>query len=485
MRRLVVVGGGISGLAAAWAARQAAARLEGGLEVLVLERSGAVGGKATSLARDGWLVEGGPSGFLGGRPELERLIERIGLASERVPANQASARRFLFRAGRMRRVAPNPLVLVREGVLSVRGVARVLAEPFITVRRDAADESVWAFAARRLGVEVADRMILPMALGIFAGDARYLSLAAAFPRVAALEREHGSLIRGMIARRGHTSSGALTSFRRGMQQLPSALAERGGFAVRPGAAVRALQRTDDGWSVTVDGDAEAIPADAVILAGEPWAMAPLLRPHDALPAAELAAISCPPVAVVALGFGPAAAARVPAGFGVLIARGEGFRMLGNLWETHLYEGRGPAGHMLVRAMFGGAVDPEAGALSETALAALARAEIARLYGMTEAPVFEQVVRVPRAIPQYEIGHAARVARIADAIAALPGLSITGNGLRGVAFADAASDGVRVGDAAVQQLGARAGPIPSVPAVTSRQSPNGPSRRPTKTVLGGA
>lgn len=459
MRRLIVVGGGISGLGAAWAARQAATRVEGGLEVLVLERSNAIGGKATSLARDGWLVEAGPSGFLGGRPEMERLIESVGLASERVPANQASARRFLFRAGRMRRVVQNPVGLLREGILGVRGTARLLAEPFIAPRRDAADESVWAFAARRLGVEVADRVILPMALGIFAGDARHISLAAAFPRMAALEREHGSLIRGMIARRGHMSSGALTSFRGGMQQLPSALAARGGFKVRPGAAVRALRRTNGGWSVAVDGDAEAIPADAVILAGEPWAMAPLLYPHDAALAAELTAIACPPVAVVALGFSPAAAAKVPAGFGVLIARGEGFRMLGNLWETHLYEGRGPAGHLLVRAMFGGAVDPEAGALSETDLAAIARVEISRLYGIADVPVFEQVVRVPRAIPQYEIGHAARVARIADAIAALPGLSITGNGLRGVAFADAASDGVRVGDAAVQQLGARAAPVP--------------------------
>lgn len=454
VRRLIVIGGGISGLAAAWAARQAAARMEGGLEVLVLERAGAVGGKASSMVRGGWLVEGGPSGYLGGRPGMERLIAGIGLGDERVPAHQASARRFLFRAGRMRRIIANPVGLLREGILGPGGVARMLAEPFIAVRRDGADESVWSFAARRLGAEVADRMILPMALGVFAGDARHLSLAAAFPRMAALEQEHGSLFRGMMARRGHMSSGALTSFRCGMQQLPRALAERGGFTVRCGAAVRALSRTADGWSVTVDGDGEAIPADAVILAGEPWAMAPLVQQHDASLAAELTAISCPPVAVVALGFGPAAAAKVPVGFGVLIARGEGFRMLGNLWETHLYHGRSPDGHVLIRAMFGGAVDPDVGALTEPELAGLARAEIAKLYGIMESPIFEHVVRVPRAIPQYNIGHSARVERIANAIAALRGLSITGNGLRGVAFADAASDGVRQGETAVQQLGTR-------------------------------
>lgn len=454
VRRLIVIGGGISGLAAAWAARQAAARMEGGLDVLVLERAGAVGGKARSMVRGGWLVEGGPSGYLGGRPGMERLIAGIGLEDERVPAHQASARRFLFRAGRMRRIIANPVGLLREGILGPGGVARMLAEPFIAVRRDGADESVWSFAARRLGAEIADRMILPMALGVFAGDARHLSLAAAFPRMAALEQEHGSLIRGMVARRGHMSSGALTSFRCGMQQLPRALAERGGFTVRCGAEVRALSRTADGWRVAVDGDGEAIPADAVILAGEPWAMAPLVLQHDATLAAELTAIPCPPVAVVALGFGPTAAAKVPVGFGVLIARGEGFRMLGNLWETHLYHGRSPDGHVLIRAMFGGAVDPEVGALTEPALVGLARAEIAKLYGIMESPIFEHVVRIPRAIPQYNIGHSARVERIANAIAALRGLSITGNGLRGVAFADAASDGVREGETAVQQLGAR-------------------------------
>lgn len=418
----------------------------------MLERGAHVGGKANSVARDGWLVEGGPSGYLSGRPEMDGLVEAIGLGPDRLPANRAASVRFLYRAGRIRRVVPNPVGLLTEGILGPLGVARMLAEPFVPRRQEPNDdESVWSFAARRLGTQVADRMVLPMALGIFAGDARRLSLRAAFPRMAALEREYGSIIRGMIARHGNTNSGTLTSFRHGMQQLPHALAERGGFTVRCNAGARALLRTGTGWSVEVDGNTEAIPADGVVLAGEPWAMAPLLRPHDERAATELAGIACPPVAVVALGFGPAAAAKLPVGFGLLVARGEGFRMLGTLWETHLYPGRGPAGHLLVRAMFGGAVDPDAGALSESELSALARVEVAKLYGLTDTPLLEHVVRVPRAIPQYEIGHSARVARIGAAIDALPGLSITGNGLRGVSFADAASDGVRVGRAAARQL----------------------------------
>ncbi len=451
VRRLVVVGGGIAGLAAAWAARQAAGRVSGGLDVLVLERGPDVGGKARTLTRDGWLVEGGPSGFLGSRPEMDRLIAGCGLSADVMRADEAAANRFIYRAGRMRQIVANPLGFARSGILSVRGLARLCAEPFIRRRSDVRDESVWAFAARRLGAEVADRLVSPMALGIFAGDARRLSLPAAFSRMAALEREYGSLILGMIAKRGRTSSGPLTSFRDGMQSLPRALARRGGFAVRCRAEVCALVRTESHWRVAVTGDAETIPADAVILAGEPWASAALLRTHDASLAADLDAIPCPPVAVVALGFGPAVLAQVPRGFGVLIARGEGFRMLGNLWDTHVYPGRSPNGRLLIRAMFGGAVDAPAGALSEAELSALARAEVARLYGITAAPEFVQVVRVPRAIPQYELGHLERVAHVERALGSLPGIAMTGFGLRGVAFADAATDGVRSGFRAVEWL----------------------------------
>jgi oxygen-dependent protoporphyrinogen oxidase len=452
--RVVVVGGGISGLAAAWAAKAQAPCVPGGLDVIVFERGVEVGGKARSIVRDGWLLEGGPGGFLSGRPEMDRVIAGSGLVAELVPAGGVAARRFLYRAGRMRRIVPNPVGLVAGGVLSAGGAARMLAEPFMPRRVDDADESVRDFAARRLGPEVADRLVLPMALGIFAGDARRLSLPAAFPRMAALERDHGSLILGMIAKRGQMSSGTLMSFRSGLQALPRALAARGGCTVRTRADVRALVSDGSRWRVVVGGEPEAIAADAVILAGEPWAMAALARPLSRALADELAAIPCPPIAVVGLGFGGEAARRVPRGFGVLISRGEGFRMLGNLWDTHIFPGRGPHGRVLVRAMFGGAVDPDVAALSDAELLDLARAEVARLYGIRARAEFEEVVRIPRAIPQYELGHRERVERIERALQALPGLDLTGFGLRGIAFADAASDGVRTGERVARRLAAR-------------------------------
>lgn len=446
MSRLVVVGGGIAGLAAAWAARTAAVRAGVALEVLVIERRDDVGGKARTITRDGWLVEGGPSGFLGGREEFDLLLHASALTDDVVPARDAAKRRFLYRAGRLREIKASPVGFVRSRILSVHGLLRVGAEPFVPRARGNDDESVWAFAARRLGAEAADRLVAPMALGIFAGDARRLSLASAFPRMANLEREHGSLIRALVARRGRTRTRPLLSLRGGMQALPVALARRGGFTVRCGATVCAIGRAADGWTVTIHGDGAPIAADAVILAAEPWASADLLRPLASDAADALSAVPCPPVSVVALGFGPGSRARIPDGFGVLIARGEGFRMLGNLWETSLYPGRGPAGGILVRAIFGGAVDEAMGALDDDETLALARDEVSRLYGLSLTPVFEQVVRVPRAIPQYEVGHRKRVAAVERAVESLPGLGITGCGLRGVAFADAAVDGVRTGDA---------------------------------------
>lgn len=455
MRRVVVVGGGIAGLAAAWTIQRAARRDGSAVEVTVLERGREVGGKARSVARDGWLVEAGPSGFLAGRTEMDRLVDEAGMRGELVPADPAAKHRYVFHHGRAREIAANPVALVRAGLLSPLGAARLLLEPLVPRRADGADESVWDFAARRVGAQFADRLVQPMALGIYAGDARRLSLEAAFPLMGVIEREHGSLIHAMIARRrAGVGARALASFRSGMQQLPRALAAKGGFRVRCDTAVRALVRLPDAWGVVVEGSPEPILADALVLAGEPWAMATLLAPHAAQAAAELQAIPCPAVAVVALGWGPSAAARVAPGFGVLVSRGEGIRALGALRESHLYPRRAPSGHLLLRAIYGGAVDPGVTRLDDAELVALATAEVARLHGITEPPVFAHVERVPRAIPQYELGHRARVARIERLVAALADVWLTGFGLRGVAFADAASDGVRTGDAVARSFRAQ-------------------------------
>jgi oxygen-dependent protoporphyrinogen oxidase len=459
-RRLVIVGAGISGLAAARGAAEEAASVPGGLEILVLEKDPRVGGKAATVAEDGYLVETGPTGYLDNDEGMDELVALAGMRADKLPANAAAARRFLVRGGRVREIFAHPLKFAAGGIMSPLGMLRMVGEPLVPARRDGADESVWEFARRRVGREAADRLIAPMMLGIFAGDAKRLSLPAAFPRLRALEEEHGGLVRGMLARRKAKGagtpagpSGVLTSFARGLQTLPERLAAAPGVTVRTGAGVRAIAPRDGGGFAVALERSEPIAAHAVIVAAEPWAAAAMLREMAPRAAARLDEIPCPPVAVVALGYGAEGLAKVPRGFGVLIPRGEQYRILGVLWDTHLFAGRSPDGRLLVRAMLGGGVDPAIGELDETAIGQLARAEVARLFGLSEPPVYERTTLWRRAIPQYELGHLERLAAIDRELAAHPGLLLAGNGYLGVSFAKAGGSGLARGREAVRFLAA--------------------------------
>ena len=466
-RRVVIIGAGIAGLSAARAAADQARATGQALEILVLERAPVVGGKAQTIARDGWRLEGGPTWYLDNEPTMDTLVQAAGLT--KLPADPAAARRFLVRNGQLKEIQAHPLKFATSGILSPLGLARLATEPWRPKRTESRDESVWEFARRRLGRQAADRLIGPMVLGVFAGDAKHTSLAAAFPRMAELEAEYCSLIKALIAlQKKRTTqpvggpagpSGLLTSFANGLHSLPAQLAARGqaagDFVVRCGALVQQLNHDGTSWRLRVEtGDAiEAIHADAVILAGESFAAGALLRTFAPQAARELNAIQTPPIAVVGLGYGPAALAAAPKGFGALIQRGQGLRILGVLWDTHLFPQRSPDGSLLMRCLLGGATDPVAGALSDDELVSIARADLARLFRLTgpaAEPSFQEVVRWPRAIPQYELGHLARVARIREHLGKAPsGLFLAGNYLDGVAFTKAAKSGHQAGLAAAQ------------------------------------
>jgi len=451
----LIIGAGISGLTCALE--------QSGGQRLVLERGERPGGKSCSHRESGFTLELGPTGFLGPDEVVDEAWRSVGLGADRLEARSAAARRFLVRGGALREIRPHPIAFARSGILGPLGLLRMATEPLRARRADGQDESIFGFAQRRLGRQAAERMIAPMVQGVFAGDSKRLSLPAAFPKMAAMEREHGGLFKAMLAKRKQAGSGGpagpggtLTSFRGGLQSLPLALAEHGGFEVRTNADARELHRLEDGrWRVVLQ-TGEAIEATSVVLAGECWSMAPLVRGVSPTLSRELAGIDCPPVAVVAMGYGGDALSRVPQGFGALIPRGEGYRMLGVLWDTHLFEGRSPEGKLLVRCMYGGAVDPEAGRLSEQELVELARAELGRLHGLPARTEMEHVVRWPRAIPQYELGHLERVARIERELTELPGLFMAGNALHGVAFGKAAAAGARAGSAAAEYVARRRG-----------------------------
>lgn len=469
-RRIVIVGAGIAGLAAARGCVDSAKQAGQTVEVLVIERNPVVGGKAQTLRRDGWLLEAGPTGYLDNEPIMDQLVAAAGL--EKLAADDAAAHRFLVREAKLRAIRAHPLKFLTSGILSPIGLARIALEPLqkklVAPGGGTVDESVWEFAARRLGPQAADRLIAPMVLGVFAGDAKRTSLPAAFPRMAELEAEYGSLIKALIAlkrKQGASSGGPggpkakLTSFKNGLHALPQALAERGqaagDFKLLTGADVTQLSHDGKSWRLTISqsrlGIQESITADAVILATEAFAAADLLRPTHSGLASELDAIPTPPVAVVGLGYGPDVLAKVPRGFGALVQRGGGLRILGVLWDTHLFEGRSPGGTLLMRCMIGGATDTESASLTNEELVAIAQADLARLFqlkGPDAQPIFHEIVRWPRAIPQYEVGHLARIHRIRATLASnaieRPGLSLTGNYLDGVAFNKAAKSGFAAG-----------------------------------------
>lgn len=460
-RRLVVVGGGISGLAAAYNAVRRAKDAELELDVLVLERDAVIGGKARSLRQDGWLLEAGPGSFLDNEEGLQKLVAESGFEDQQLIADDAAARRYYFRNDRLTEVSAHPLRFATSGLLGPLGLLRLACEPFIRSGSDAhPDESIWDFAARRLGPQAAEHLVAPMILGIYAGDARQLSLAASLPRLAQLEAEHGSLLQGMLAKRraqpdadiSAGPSGKVSAFRDGMQSLPAWLAERPGMHVRKNAAVESIHRIDGaGYELHVRGDAAPLPADAVVLAGEAWACAALLRDLSPLAAARMAEIDMPPVAVVGLGFGPEATGRVPRGFGVLVPRGGRHRTLGCLWDSYCFPGRSPEGHLLVRAMLGGTLDREIGELADVDVLKLARQEVSSMLGLEGPPVFQRLVRWSRAIPQYDLAHRERKAVVAEQLERLPGFYLAGNALAGVSFARSAATGRRIGGAAVQWL----------------------------------
>ena len=431
--RVLVVGGGLAGLVAGQAL------LRAGLEPLVLEADPEPGGKLHTLRDEGWLVERGPQTWLGEEGDaLTRAIDTAGLRSQVLPAAAAARRRLVLRRGRLCAV---PRELHRA--LSPEGLLRALAEPFVPRRRRGPPESVFAFARRRFGSEVARVLVDALVTGIWAGDPTRLELMSALPRLWRLEQEHGGVVRGLL--RGGLRPRKPAGFREGMGQLAAGLAALLGPRLRLGAPVSGLvpPGTDSGLWTAVAGGAEHA-GRALVLAAPPWEAAPLLTPHAPALAAELAAIPVAPVAAVALGWPASAFARgAPEGFGFLVPHLERRLALGCIFVSSLFPAAAPPGRVLLRVLVGGRRRPDLVTWPAARLIAGVRAELEELLHVRGEPELARVIALPRAIPQYELGHAARLGRIEALRAALPRLHLTGNGYRGVALGEVAADAERV------------------------------------------
>ena len=466
-RRLIIVGGGPSGLAAAWKAAAEAQRAGAALEVVVLEADAEVGGKARTEFAHGLLIETGPQGFLDDQPVVREMIDACGLAGEVIEPEPAANRRYIYRGGKLRELQRSPLAFAKSGLLGPLGLARLAMEPLVRARPsdddrlgaaastsgDAAphaDESLFDFAARRMGRQAARRLISPVVLGIFAGDARQLSAAAAFPRLVAMERAQGSLFKAMRAgRKRGVPPPVHRTFQRGIQALPRAVAALPGIDVRCNHPVTSVAPgAGDGFTITSTGGQLA--ADAVIVAADLPAAADLVEGLSAQAADELRQIESPPMAVVHTAFDASAATHIEPAYGFLVARREGIRMLGCQYETATFHGRGPADTFLARSMFGGAVDTEAAELGDADLINLTRAELRRTVGIDATPTYTSIARWSHAIPQYAPGHQQRVARIEAALDPIDGFYLAGNVLHGVGLSRAIAVGAECGELAARR-----------------------------------
>jgi oxygen-dependent protoporphyrinogen oxidase len=436
---VVIVGGGIAGLALGFHLR---AR---GVDVRVVEGAARAGGNIRSELRDGgWCCEWGPNGFLDNEPATLRLIEALKLTPAVVRADDAARVRWVVRGGRLRRLPASPVDFLRSDVLSLAGRLRVLMEPLQPARRDGESESVFDFARRRIGRQAADVLVDAMVTGIYAGDARRLELQATFPRLAALERDHGGLFKGMRAARragaggragGGTPlgpGGTLTSLEGGMEVLVQALTAALGERLHLNCGVGALERTGTEWRLRFDSG-DTWNAAHVVLACPAWTAAPIVRGLDAALAGELEAIPSAPVAVLCCGYPAAAVASVEHGFGFLVPSRERLGILGTLYESWIFPRRAPAGHVLWRVILGGSRDRGALDRSDAELVQPARAAFEQMLGLRVAPVMTHVVRHARGIPQYQLGHVTRLARLDALLQAHPNLRLLGSSYRGVSM----------------------------------------------------
>jgi oxygen-dependent protoporphyrinogen oxidase len=443
LRRIAIVGAGMTGLALA---HRLVARAAEVFDVQVFEAASRVGGHAHTTQQDGYLIEAGPNGWLDRYPAPRAMVEELGLASSLVEASAAAKRRYVVRGGRLRRAPDSPPTLLTSDALSVSGRVRVLAEALVPARRDGGEETIDAFARRRLGAEAADALVDPMIAGITAGDSRTLSLDAAFPMMRALEREHGSLIRGFVARRSAgVPAPRLVAPRAGMSALVDALCTAiGRERIALGARVTSVGRAGGAWLVAFDGRA-AHEADAIVLATPAHASAAMVRELDPALAATLAGVRFAGVAVVAFAYRTSDVPRSLDGYGYLTTRAERCATLGVVWESSLFQGRAPDGHALLRVILGGERRPDVAGMPIDDVVALARRELEAVLGVRAAPVLHGAIAWPNAIAQYVVGHTARVAEARALAARHEGLHLAGTSYDGNSFAGAVASGRALAD----------------------------------------
>jgi oxygen-dependent protoporphyrinogen oxidase len=428
----LVVGGGISGLVCAYALRKS------GIDAQLVEASLRPGGVIHSVTRDGFQLELGPQSFRG-TPALRELCQELGISNELVQA-PPHAPRFVLIDGKLQPAPLSPPAFFLSSMINGATKWALLRDIFGKSVPPDADESVAAFVRRKFSPQLLDRLVGPFVSGVYAGDPERLSVRSAFPTLFAAEKSAGSIVRGMMrpakSKKGPRERPTLQTFREGNETLVRALAKNLGSALLTETKVAEISRQS---TVSFDlrletrSGTESVSTKSLILATPTDITGSLLSQLDSSFLSALTSIEYAAVAVVSLGYRQQDIGHSLNGFGFLVPRSAGLRVLGSVWNSSLFPGRAPEGHALLTSFVGGTTDPAATKLKPEELASLVHREIAPVLSLENDPVFSNVTIWPRALPQYNLGHADRLAAAARACSRFPGLWLTGNYLQGPAI----------------------------------------------------
>lgn len=442
---VAVVGGGIAGLAAARCLH------ERGVAFVLVEASPRFGGLIRTEREGGFLLEGGPDTILATKPDGVELVRAVGLGDRMVPTDPRRSSVFVLRHGRLHRIpagmvlgVPTRLLpMLRSSLFGWRAKLRMATEPWRGVAVAGSDESIAAFVRARLGDEAAEALGEPLLAGIHAGDAGRLSMRSTFPRLFEIGARGESLVRGLRAgvRRGEPVASTFVSLAGGLGEIVEALVARlPASALMRGTPARGVRRAAHGF--TVDAGDAAVEAAAVVLAVPPARAAPLLSSLSPGSAQVLSEIRFASTATVVLGYRRADVAHPLDGYGLLVPRAEGLRTTAATFSSSKLPGRVPEGHVLLRGFVGGVHDPGVLEGNDASLRETVERELRPLLGITSAPVLWRVYRWPEATPQMEVGHQERIAALERKVADVPGLFITGAGVRAAGIPDVVADATR-------------------------------------------
>jgi oxygen-dependent protoporphyrinogen oxidase len=465
MKRIAIIGGGISGLSAAFALEKH--RLAGAsLEYVLFESSPRLGGVVVTERVDGSLVEAGPDSFLTEKPWASDLCREVGLGDQLIGSNDADRKTYILVNDRLALIPDGLMFMVPTKIMptvlsplfSIGTKLRMAREWFHRPRKADADETVAAFVERHYGSEMVDRLADPLLSGVYGGEAAQLSVRAVLPRFAEMEATHGSLGRAMLAARKKMALAAkaparplFTSLKDGMQKLVDAVVCRlPASALHVSTPVQDVQRRKGGWWVSAGHASDNF--DAVVLATPAQAGAALLRMVSESLASELRGVAYTSSVTINLGYDQRVRAALPPGFGFLVPRSEGKRMLAATFVHNKFPHRAPEDRALLRCFIGGARNEEILQAPDEEVVRIVRQELGEIIELTADPLFTRVYRWRGAMAQYGVGHLERLQRIETLLQQVPGLALAGNGYRGIGVPDCIRSGSEAANRALLAVG---------------------------------